>query len=286
MHPKEEERECPPPPSPRDRRRQADGVRLQGRRRGRARPSTRAGRHRRQARATTGPSPRRAADAGRTGRAHRHRRAVRARMARTPRRPADTSSTTRRRPLHAAARAGGGADRRGQPGVPARLLPDRVGTVLDRRGSPRLSHRRRRRLARARPDVHEGCERFFRPGYNANLLDELAAGARGVVEKLERGAKVADVGCGHGASTILMAQAFPKSTFVGFDYHGGSIATARQRAAEAGLSRADPLRGGPGRGVPGARVRPGDDVRLPARHGRPGRRGRARADSSPPTAPG
>jgi SAM-dependent methyltransferase len=84
-------------------------------------------------------------------------------------------------------------------------------------------------------DVFEGCERFFRPGYNANLLPSWLPALDGVVEKLERGAKVADVGCGHGASTILMAQAFPKSTFVGSDYHDGSIETARQRAEEAGV---------------------------------------------------
>ena len=84
-------------------------------------------------------------------------------------------------------------------------------------------------------DVFEGCERFFRPGYNANLLPSWLPALDGVVEKLERGARVADVGCGHGSSTILMAKAFPNSTFVGSDYHEGSIATARERAAEAGV---------------------------------------------------
>ena len=85
-------------------------------------------------------------------------------------------------------------------------------------------------------DVYEGCERFFRPGYNAHLVSEWLPALDGVVERLERGALVADVGCGHGASTILMAQAFPTSTFVGSDYHGGSIATARERAEEAGVA--------------------------------------------------
>jgi 2-polyprenyl-3-methyl-5-hydroxy-6-metoxy-1,4-benzoquinol methylase len=85
-------------------------------------------------------------------------------------------------------------------------------------------------------DVHEGCERFFRPGYNAHLIAEWLPALDGVVAKLERGAHVADVGCGHGASTILMAQAFPQSSFVGFDYHDGSIETARARAAEAGVA--------------------------------------------------
>jgi SAM-dependent methyltransferase len=84
-------------------------------------------------------------------------------------------------------------------------------------------------------DVHEGCERFFRPGYNANLVSSWLPALEGVVEKLERGASVADVGCGHGASTVLMAQAFPNSTFAGSDYHDGSIAIARQRADESGV---------------------------------------------------
>jgi 2-polyprenyl-3-methyl-5-hydroxy-6-metoxy-1,4-benzoquinol methylase len=85
-------------------------------------------------------------------------------------------------------------------------------------------------------DVHEGCERFFRPGYNAHLIAEWLPALDGVVPKLQRGAKVADVGCGHGASTVLMAQAFPQSRFFGSDYHEGSIATARQRASEAGVA--------------------------------------------------
>ena len=85
-------------------------------------------------------------------------------------------------------------------------------------------------------DVHEGCERFFRPGYNANLVASWLPALDGVLEKLERGAHVADVGCGHGASTILMAEAYPKSSFVGSDYHEGSIETARKRAAEAGVA--------------------------------------------------
>ncbi len=85
-------------------------------------------------------------------------------------------------------------------------------------------------------DVYEGCERFFRPGYNANLVSSWLPAFDGLVEKLERGASVADVGCGHGASTVLMAKAFPNSTFRGFDYHEGSITTARQRAEDAGVS--------------------------------------------------
>ena len=85
-------------------------------------------------------------------------------------------------------------------------------------------------------DVHEGCERFFRPGYNANLTANWLPTLDGVVAKLERGALVADVGCGYGASTILMAQAFPNSTFAGSDYHGGSIEAARDHARQAGVT--------------------------------------------------
>jgi SAM-dependent methyltransferase len=84
-------------------------------------------------------------------------------------------------------------------------------------------------------DVHDGCERFFRPSYNAHLLTEWLPALEAVVEKLERGATVADIGCGHGASTILMARAFPRSRFHGFDYHDGSIRTAVERGRAAGL---------------------------------------------------
>ena len=85
-------------------------------------------------------------------------------------------------------------------------------------------------------DVHDGCERFFRPGYNANLIAAWLPALDGVVERLERGIRVADVGCGHGASTILMARAFPSSTFTGSDYHAGSIEIARERARAAGVA--------------------------------------------------
>jgi SAM-dependent methyltransferase len=85
-------------------------------------------------------------------------------------------------------------------------------------------------------DVFEGCERFFRPSYNAALIPAWLPALDGVVAKLEAGALVADVGCGHGASTILMAQSFPNSTFVGSDYHDGSIETARHNAGEAGVA--------------------------------------------------
>jgi SAM-dependent methyltransferase len=83
-------------------------------------------------------------------------------------------------------------------------------------------------------DVHHGCERFFRPGYHAHLVDEWLP-AVGVADRLREGALVADVGCGHGASTVLMAQAFPGSRFHGSDYHAESIEVARARAVEAGV---------------------------------------------------
>lgn len=86
--------------------------------------------------------------------------------------------------------------------------------------------------------LFSGTERFFRAGYNANLLSSWLPALDGVVEKLEAGARVADVGCGHGSSTILMAKAFPSSEFVGIDYHDKSIETARARAKEAGADNA------------------------------------------------
>jgi SAM-dependent methyltransferase len=85
------------------------------------------------------------------------------------------------------------------------------------------------------PDLFVGVERFFRPGYNAHLVQEWIPALDGVQKKLERGARVADVGCGLGASTIILAKAFPKSDFVGFDYHGPSIERARERARAAGV---------------------------------------------------
>ncbi|MGH7205668.1 MAG: class I SAM-dependent methyltransferase [Nitrospiraceae bacterium] len=83
--------------------------------------------------------------------------------------------------------------------------------------------------------LFEGTERFFRPNYAGNLVSSWIPALDGVEAKLKAGAKVADVGCGFGSSTILMAKAYPKSTFVGFDYHKPSILAARKRAKEAGV---------------------------------------------------
>jgi 2-polyprenyl-3-methyl-5-hydroxy-6-metoxy-1,4-benzoquinol methylase len=85
------------------------------------------------------------------------------------------------------------------------------------------------------PDVIIGCERFFRPGYVGNLTSSWLPALDGVTDKLRAGGRVADIGCGMGASTILMAQEFGNSTFVASDYHQGSIDGARKRAAEAGV---------------------------------------------------
>src|SRR5579864_746336 len=85
-------------------------------------------------------------------------------------------------------------------------------------------------------DLFHGTERFFRPGYIANLASSWIPALDGVEEKLRQGARVADVGCGYGASTIILAKEFPKSTFLGFDYHEPSIEAARKAASEAGVA--------------------------------------------------
>jgi SAM-dependent methyltransferase len=86
--------------------------------------------------------------------------------------------------------------------------------------------------------LFHGTERFFRAGYNMNLLSAWLPALDGVVDKLKRGGRGADIGCGHGASTILMAKAFPNATFLGYDYHAPSIEVARQRARDAGVTNA------------------------------------------------
>jgi SAM-dependent methyltransferase len=85
------------------------------------------------------------------------------------------------------------------------------------------------------PGVYEGCERFFRPGYAMNLVSQWIPALDGVKTRLEAGGRIADVGCGHGASTIIMGQAFPRATITGFDYHPASIEAARRAADKAGV---------------------------------------------------
>ncbi len=113
--------------------------------------------------------------------------------------------------------------------VLASMYMDKDKLVAAMRGSGALS------WADHHPCLFSGTERFFRPGYRANLVSGWLPALEGVVPRLEQGAKVADIGCGHGASTIILAQAFPNSTFHGFDFHGPSIEQARRRAADAGV---------------------------------------------------
>ena len=102
------------------------------------------------------------------------------------------------------------------------------------------------------PCLFRGTERFFGTGYSAHLVQEWLPALNGVVVKLERGARVADVGCGHGASTILMARAFPNSEFVGFDYHPASVDRAREAAKQAGVEAHCRFEAADSRSFPGA----------------------------------
>src|SRR5437660_5866359 len=86
------------------------------------------------------------------------------------------------------------------------------------------------------PELFIGTERFFRPGYATHLIASWIPSLSGVEQKLKTGAKVADIGCGHGASTIIMAQNYPNSSFWAFDNHEASIQIARERAREAGVA--------------------------------------------------
>jgi len=117
------------------------------------------------------------------------------------------------------------------------LFQNALGSVID---SPRVTDAARTGAGigwhEHNHHVHVGCERLFRPGYKANLVEAWLPALDGVVEKLQRGARVADVGCGHGASTVLMAEAFPASEFTGSDYHEASVEIARRRAEEAGVA--------------------------------------------------
>jgi 2-polyprenyl-3-methyl-5-hydroxy-6-metoxy-1,4-benzoquinol methylase len=100
-------------------------------------------------------------------------------------------------------------------------------------------------------DLFLGTERFFRPNYIANLVTSWIPALEGVADKLRAGAKVADIGCGHGASTLILAEAFPKSTFHGFDYHEASIRSARDAASRESLSRRVQFETAPAKSYPG-----------------------------------
>jgi SAM-dependent methyltransferase len=99
--------------------------------------------------------------------------------------------------------------------------------------------------------LFEGCERFFRPSYLANLTTSWIPALEGVDAKLKAGARVADVGCGHGASTLLMAKTYPNAEFYGFDYHPASIEQAQKKAAAAGLSDRVHFEAAPAKTFPG-----------------------------------
>jgi SAM-dependent methyltransferase len=115
--------------------------------------------------------------------------------------------------------------------VLASMYMDKDKLIAAMRGNGALS------WADHHPCLFSGTERFFRPGYRASLVSSWLPALEGVVPRLEQGAKVADIGCGHGASTVVLAQAFPNSTFHGFDFHGPSIEEARRRAADAGVEK-------------------------------------------------
>ena len=116
------------------------------------------------------------------------------------------------------------------PSVAASLFLDKDKTIAAMRGDGAMS------WGDHHPCLFTATEKFFRPGYKANLVASWLPALDGVTAKLEAGAKVADVGCGHGASTIILAQAYPNSTFHGYDFHAPSIAAARERAAERGVA--------------------------------------------------
>ena len=127
------------------------------------------------------------------------------------------------------------ADPNGMQAAAAFLIPLGAGMNIDRivdavrtgEGFPWHAHD---------PKLFEGTERFFRPGYVANLVSSWIPALDGVEDKLQAGARVADVGCGHGSSTLLLAASYPASQVVGFDYHEPSVEQARKRAVDAGLA--------------------------------------------------
>ncbi|MEO5763358.1 MAG: class I SAM-dependent methyltransferase [Vicinamibacteria bacterium] len=118
----------------------------------------------------------------------------------------------------------------GGASVLASLFLDKDKVVAAMRGNGALS------WGDHHPCLFAGTERFFRPGYRAHLVAEWLPALEGVVPKLQAGATVADIGCGHGASTVTLAEAFPASRFFGFDFHPASIQTARERAAKSGVA--------------------------------------------------
>ena len=117
----------------------------------------------------------------------------------------------------------------GGAGVLAALFLEKDKQIAAMRGNGAVS------WGEHHPCLFDGTERFFRPGYKANLVSTWLPALNGVTAKLHAGAQVADVGCGHGASTVLMAEAYPASRFVGYDFHGPSIEAARDRARAAGV---------------------------------------------------
>jgi len=122
------------------------------------------------------------------------------------------------------------------------------------------------------PELFEGTERFFRPGYVANLVSSWIPALDGVDEKLRSGAKVADVGCGHGASTLLLGGSYPRTQVVGFDHHAPSIEAGAQARGRCRPGGPGLVRGGRRRGLPRYGLRPRRRLRRTARHARPARR--------------
>ena len=223
------------------------------------------------------------------GRALRHRRALRARVAAATRPPAATSPTTptatatpcpTSRRWRSPTRTARSTSSASSSSIASLYADEDKILEAFRSGEGMGWHEHDHRLFR-------GTERFFRPGYRGHLVSEWIPALDGVQEKLERGAKVADVGCGHGASTIIMAEAFPNSEFFGFDYHE-AVDRARARGGrEAGVADRITFEVASAKDYPGQRLRPRLRVRLPARHGRPRRRRRRTcARRSTPTAPG
>ena len=165
----------------------------------------------------------------------------------------------------------------GQPHLHARRFRFRRRRVGRRRDADRCVPDRRRASAGTSTTTRlfTGTERFFRPGYQANLVQAGCPPSTASSTGWTQGIRVADVGCGYGAATMLSAQTYPNSTFVGFDYHDASIAAARSRADDAGVASTVTFEVAGADWIPRP-IRPDLPVRLPARHGRPGRRRPAR----------